>query len=341
MPNSKPQPTQLATPTSTAARDSDISPDLPPEPAASPHHATGSRAADLGGRRLIDLMPDDWLRFVTSRPGIRNLERLEGSFQWVGRETDVLLRAVDPQEGEFLVAIELQMHPDRRMPVRLDVYAALGEQKYGLPVYPVVINILPGAASGLDHYESTVLDLSARRDFRVINLWEQDARAMVDSDIVGLLPFVPVMRGGDDPALLERVLERLRRTPELAGMEALLAEMASHVLNQKQVLDIMRWDMEAATGLTFYEEILSKGIEQGLERGREQGLEQGREQGLEQGHREAALQHLQRVLAHRFGAEAPSLSESLSRYDLPTLERLLDAALDAASVDDFQSELPE
>lgn len=99
--------------------------------------------------------------------------------------------------------------------------------------------------------------------------------------------------------------------------------------------------MEAATGLTFYEEILSKGIEQGLERGREQGLEQGREQGLEQGHREAALQHLQRVLAHRFGAEAPSLSESLSRYDLPTLERLLDAALDAASVDDFQSELPE
>ena len=229
------------------------------------------------------------------------------------------------------MAIELQLYPDRNMPLRVDVYAALGEQKYGLPVYPVVINILPGAASGVDHHESTVLDLSARRDFRVINLWEQDAQAVVDNDIVGLLPFVPVMRGGDDPALLERVLERLRRTPELAGMEALLAEMASHVLNQKQVLDIMRWDMEAATRLTFYEEILSKGIEQ--------GLEQGLERGIEQGHREAALQHLQRVLTHRFGVETQSLSAVLSRYDLPTLERLLDAALDAASIDTFRAEL--
>lgn len=301
-------------------------PVTPPDPTPPP--SLGSRAADLGGRKLIGLLPDDWLRFVTSRPGIRSLEHLEGSFQWVGRETDVLLRVVDPEAGEFLVAIELQLYPDRNMPLRVDVYAALGEQKYGLPVYPVVINILPGAASGVDHYASTVLDLSARRDFRVINLWEQDAQAVVDSDIVGLLPFVPVMRGGDDPALLERVLERLRRTPELAGMEGLLAKMASHVLEKKQVLDIMRWDMEAETRLTFYEEILSEGIEQGLEQGREQG------------HHEAALEMLQRVLSHRFGAEAQSLAADLARYDVPTLERLLDAALDAVTLGDFRAGLP-
>ena len=206
----------------------------------------------------------------------------------------------------------------------MDVYAALGEQKYGLPVYPVVINILPGAASGVDHYASTVLDLSARRDFRIINLWEQDARAVVDGDEVGLLPFVPVMRGGDDPALLDRVLERLRRTPELAGMEGLLAKMASHVLEKKQVLDIMRWDMEAETRLTFYEEILSEGIEQGRE----------------QGHQEAALEMVQRVLVHRFGAEAQTLAADLKRFDVPTLERLLDAALDAVSLADFRAGLP-
>ena len=307
-----------------------------PPPTPVPPPALGSRAADLGGRKLIGLLPDDWLRFVTSRPGIRSLEQLEGSFQWVGRETDVLLRAVDPEAGEFLVAIELQLHPDRNMPLRVDVYAALGEQKYGLPVYPVVVNILPGAASGVDHYASTVLDLSARRDFRVINLWEQDARAVVDGDEVGLLPLVPVMRGGDDPALLDRVLERLRRTPELTGMEGLLAKMASHVLEKKQVLDIMRWDMEAETRLTFYEEILSEGIERGIE----QGIEQGLERGIELGHREAAIQHLQRVLVHRFGAEAQTLAADLARYDVPTLERLLDEALDAVTLADFRAGLP-
>jgi len=90
--------------------------------------------------------------------------------------------------------------------------------------------------------------------------------------------------------------------------------------------------MEAPTGLTVYEEILSKGIEQGLERGLERGIELG--------HREAALRHLLRVLAHRFGIETQSLLAVLSRYDLATLERLLDAALDAVSIDTFRTELP-
>lgn len=303
---------------------------IPADPGPIP--STGARSADLGGRQLIGLRPDDWLRFVTGRAEVRCLEQMEGRLQWVGRETDVLLRAMDPEAGEFLVNIELQLRPDPRMPLRSEVYAALAEQTYRLPVLPVVVNILPGAAADLDHYESAVLGFRARRDLRVIRLWEWEARRVVDQDITGLLPLVPVMDGGADPALLTGVLDRLRRTPELAGMEMLLAYMAGLVLDKADVLDLMRWNMGAATGLTFYEEILREGVEQGLER----GVAVGREHG----HRDAALQHLQRILRRRFGPAADDLAPLLVERDRATLELLLDEAVDVPSLAAFRARLP-
>lgn len=214
--------------------------------------------------------------------------------------------------------------PDPRMPLRSEVYAALAEQTYRLPVLPVVVNILPGAAADLDHYESAVLGFRARRDLQVIRLWEWEARRVVDQDIAGLLPLVPVMDGGADPALLTGVLDRLRRTPELAGMEMLLAYMAGLVLDKADVLELMRWNMGAATGLTFYEEILREGVEQGLEHG----------------HREAALQHLQRILRRRFGPAADDLAPLLVERDRATLELLLDEAVDAPNLAAFRAALP-
>lgn len=301
-----------------------------PDPLLDPDRipTTGSRSADLGGRRLIDLRPDDWLRFATGRPEIRCVERLDGRLQWVGRETDVLLRAQDPEAGEFLVNIELQLRPDPRMPLRVEAYAALAEQKYRLPVYSVVVNILPGPGAEQGRYESSVLGSKAFRDIRVVRLWEWEARRVVDEDITGLLPLVPVMDGGDDLDLLAGVLDRLRSTPELAGMEMFLAYIAGLVLDKRDVLDLMRWNMGRATGMTFYEEILLEGREQGLAEGEERG------------HREAALRHLQRILRRRFGPAADALADRLSGYDRATLEQLLDEAIDAGSLAAFEGRLP-
>lgn len=39
--------------------------------------------------------------------------------------------------------IELQLRYLTRMPKRVRAYSALAEEKFDLPVYPVVVNILP------------------------------------------------------------------------------------------------------------------------------------------------------------------------------------------------------
>ena len=120
-------------------------------------------------------------------------------------------------------------------------------------------------------------------------------------------------------------------------MEMLLAYIAGLVLDKRDVLDLMRWNMGRATGMTFYEEILLEGREQGLA----QGLSQGLSQGAERGHLEAALRHLQRILRRRFGPAAEALDERLSGYDRETLELLLDEAIDAATLAAFETRLPK
>ena len=252
------------------------------------------------------------------------MERLEGSFQWVGRETDVLLRVEDPEAGEFLVLIELQLRGDPRMAARLQAYAALAEEKFGLPVFVVLLIILPGGGQTATPFASTILGQEARRDFRTLLLWEQDARTAAQSGPPVLLPLVPVMRGGKDLDLLSKVLGRLRQSPEIAGMESLLAYFAGLVLGREAMLKLMRWDMETATGLTFYEEILNEGFEKGMERGRE-----------------TARHFLLHVLTRRFGSEATGLASALAPLDLDKLEGLLVVAEEVASLDAFRDAVSE
>ncbi|HEX8999105.1 MAG TPA: hypothetical protein VGB07_04330, partial [Blastocatellia bacterium] len=67
------------------------------------------------------------------------------------------------------------------MPKRVRAYSALAEEKFDLPVYPVVVNILPpGPETVLSTaYDAEFLGLRARQDFRVINLWEVDAEEIL------------------------------------------------------------------------------------------------------------------------------------------------------------------
>jgi hypothetical protein len=76
-------------------------------------------------------------------------EIVNSEFQWISRENDVLIRVENPEYGEFLLLNELQLRYKPIMPKRMRAYVGLAEEKYNLPVYPVLINILKeGEARG-------------------------------------------------------------------------------------------------------------------------------------------------------------------------------------------------
>lgn len=107
-----------------------------------------AKAADTGSKRLISLAPDAWVQWVTQRPDVVAQEILGSEFQWISRESDVLVKAYSKTDGDFLVLNELQLRYTKQMPLRMRAYTALAQEKYQLPIYPVLINILP-PASGL------------------------------------------------------------------------------------------------------------------------------------------------------------------------------------------------
>ncbi|MEE6161750.1 hypothetical protein U9R62_10440 [Cylindrospermopsis raciborskii DSH] len=143
---------------------------------------------------------------------------------WIERESDVLLKAHSPECGDFILLNELQLRHDAKMPRRMRAYAALVEEKYGLLVYPVVVNILqPGPTEIIcSRYESEIMGCRAYQDYRVINLWEIEAETVFEQNLSSLLPFVPILKGGNSEVNLRQALLNLRKNQVLGDLEPLL-----------------------------------------------------------------------------------------------------------------------
>jgi predicted transposase YdaD len=270
-----------------------------------------AKAADIGSKRLINLAPDAWVQWVTQRSDVVAREILGSEFQWISRETDVLVKAYSSTYGDFLILNELQLRYTTHMPLRMRAYAALAQERYRLPTYPVLINILPppSTITVVNSYEEEFLGLRAIQDYRVINLWE------VDAEIVFRQPLPSLLRGGSEASVVQRALQQLRASEQFNQLESLLAFFASFVLDTPLVQQIMRWDMAVLRESPWYQEILTEGEQRGLQQG--------------------ARRQLMRVLQLRFGEVPPALQARLEGESLEQLESLMDAAIAVSSLDEF------
>ena len=241
-----------------------------------------TKSADISSKRIISLSPDKWVKWVTQIPDITTTEILDSEFQWISRESDVLIRAQSEQLGEFLALNELQLRYKTEMPRRMRAYISLAEEKYNLPVYPVLINILKVSETAIPtSYQSEFAGFQARQDYRVINLWEVDANLAFEDNLSSLLPFVPILKDGAEESTIQEALKKLRADENLNQLETVLAFFATFVLDSALVQQIMRWDMAILTESPWYQQILREGEAPGEARGRREGIISGIELDLE------------------------------------------------------------
>lgn len=273
-----------------------------------------AKASDIGGKRLLGLAPDAWARWVTQQPDVTTLEILGSEFQWVSRENDVLMKVQSSRHGEFLILNELQLRYTDKMPLRMSAYAALARERYGLPVYPVLVNILPPSSRVVvsNRFESDFLGLQSRQDFHVINLWEVDAETVFEQSLDTLLPFVPILKNGGNQQTVRRALVQLQQNEELVELESLLGFFASFVLDTELVRQIMRWDMTVLRESPWYQEIQQEGRQEGEKSG---ALKEGQSLIL-------------RLLTRRIGEVAPEMRLQVQALSLAQLEALGEALLD-------------
>ena len=228
-----------------------------------------AKTADIGGKRLISLAPDAWCQWVTQSADVMATELLDSQFQWVSRQNDALIKAHSPKLGEFLVLSELQLRYNENLPRRMRAYAALAEEKYKLSTFPVLVNILPVSAKVTirDRFDKAFLGLQARQDYRVINLWEIDATLVFKKSLSTLLPFVPILKGGGEVAVIQEAVQLLQQDEQLSELESLLGFFASFVLETELVSQILSWDMTVLRESPWYQEIQQEGVLKGRAEG--------------------------------------------------------------------------
>ena len=237
------------------------------------------------------------------------------------------------EDGSFLVLTELQLHFDPKMPLRMRAYAGLAAQKYELPVYPVVLLLLPPGEGEevVGYYHSEFMGIVAHQDYRVVKAWTIDAQEVVEREVLALVPYVPLMKGADE-GVIRAGVELLRERGMGEEMEVVLALFASFVLEPEQIQKIVRWDMTVLRESPWYQEILQEG--------RQLGLQEGRQLGLQEGLLEGARQGILRLLQVRFDLSTKVVEELTERLrtieELPVLQDLLVAAAQTESPDAFR-----
>ncbi|MFM7371936.1 MAG: hypothetical protein ACKO2Z_29930, partial [Sphaerospermopsis kisseleviana] len=190
------------------------------------------KKADIGGKRLISLAPEQWVRWLTNNPDLTVKEIINSDFQWVARENDVLIKVSSPKAGEFLILNELQLRYTKQVPVRIYAYTALAKENYNLPVYPVLVNILPNSQSEIipNFYEAEFMEIKSYQNYHVINLWELDVNLVFENKLSSLLPFVPILKGVGNENIVRKAVVELRANETLTDLEPLLSFFASFVL---------------------------------------------------------------------------------------------------------------
>ncbi|WP_449419571.1 Rpn family recombination-promoting nuclease/putative transposase [Phormidium nigroviride] len=286
--------------------------------------------ADIGSKRLISLAPNAWVQWVTNIPDAIARNILDAEFQWLSRESDVLVKAYSPEHGEFLVLNELQSQYTSRMPRRMRAYAALAQEKYNLPVYPVLVNIFqPEEIVTIPtRYESNFMGLIARQDYRVINLWEVDVELAFGPSLTPLLPFVPILKGGDNESVVVRAVTALRADEQLQELENLLGFFACSVFDVARVREILRFDMAILQKSPLFQQMAREQRQEGREEGRLEGREEG------------ALRLLSRLIQRRFGEIPVTIQANLQRLNIEQLDELLDVLFTVNSLDEFINSIP-
>lgn len=292
-----------------------------------------AQSADISSKRIISLEPLQWAQWITGSSDITVQEVVNSEFQFVSRDSDILIKVNSPKHGDFLILNELQLRYKTKMPIRVRAYTGLAEEKYDLPVYPVLINFIKDSDTPVPtRYKSKFMGLVARQDYRVINLWEVDVQ-LAFQKVPSLIPFAPILLNGDNEETIQQALRVMRADEKLSELETVLGFFATFVLDNAIVQSIMGWDMAILQESPWYQQFGKECEERGEQRGEERGKVIGEQRGEQRG----VISAIQLGLDLKFGAQGLELMQPVSQIaDLEKLKTIRDAIKNAQSLDELR-----
>ncbi len=260
------------------------------------------------------------------------------------REVDLLAQVrFQGQDTCFLIHVENQSYSQARFEWRMFHYFARLDEKYALPIYPVVLfsfdtpQRLESNRYQVEFPDRKVLDFS----FVAIQLNRLNWRDFLSSPnpVAAALMAKMKIQPEDRPKVKAeclRLLATLRLDP--ARMQLISGFVDTYLrLNEAEEvafeaeLDRMGLSEEEEARVM---EIVTSWMEKGIERGLQQGIQQGVQQGLQQA-RERETQVVLGLLKRRLGTISPNFERDICSLSLVEIEMLNEAILDFESEADL------
>jgi hypothetical protein len=301
---------------------------------------------DKASRYAAKLDPEAFLDWLI--PGWRETVLVDG---WLETRTipfpgeadricDTVIKLVnlDVREDVWAVAIEFQTKPDPNMFGRLLEYLGRFWIELRPPEAPQTRYSVAGAVvnlTGIGRTSRTMslqqTNISRRLEVAEKNLAEESAEETLANVASGkwgrcLLPWIPLMQQGGDVAIIEQWKGLAQQEPiakrraDYAGLALVFSELTD--CNQIWAQALEGWNMELSIQVLKWQAEAEK-------RGKLEGKIEGK------------IEDILRALGRRFSKTvAPDLVEQIkSVKDIDVLDRLFDAAVTAASLDDFRNEM--
>ena len=189
---------------------------------------------------------------------------------------------------EVALHIEFQKRRHGRMDRRVWEYNVLTSVRTGLPVYSVVIYLVKDGSVAEPPYsiEWPTGEIIHHFVFRNVKLWEIPAEVLLEQNLPGLLPLLPLTQEGDRREVVEQMIGRLQqvgRKDLLALGHTFSALMLKKESDQQWLREKFMSMEDILEESWYYQKILQKGIVEGMAKGMVEGMTKGMEQGVEQG----------------------------------------------------------
>ena len=230
-------------------------------------------------KKLVGGNPQDFLSWVLDKAEFMQQLPYELSVENV--YADGLIEAMFVGK-RTLVHLEFQSSYDLRIGERLLEYNVLASRQYSyLPVYSYVIYLKDCGSVPQSPFtrNSPVGEEVIRFQYGSIELHRITSREMQQTDLVGLLPLLPLTKDGAKREIIEDMITRLvaaEQTESLWIGYALAAKVMKHDLQwlRRRFAVFSDFLRDSPVYQEVLEEGLEKGLETGLARGREEGLQQ-------------------------------------------------------------------
>jgi len=306
---------------------------------------------DLGAKRILSALGPQLAVAITGKAGTRFIRVETRELQIKQRTPDLEMHLDDPDLGPLIVIVEVQLKTDSDFPGRLAALTTWLAHDRGCPVIPVVIHMsLPGEARSA-HFRYELGGSRIEVMPVEIVLADQDAREILEKGMDGpWWPFIPFMRHGDAPDVLERLMNEIDARPELEQVAEDMLRMAAHVVDLSQVKVFLEarmmddlWDLEPRVGSTMWKWLVAKSEARGqaLADARTDAMVEARVEALAEarardiaararaeGLQQEAFRMVKRAIARRFGMPDPDLSLRLESLHTEELEALLESLFD-------------